>query len=216
MLEERKLSSESYRIITEPLLESPEILSLPSGSDEEEMESNIARHELEKLVPELLKTLSDREAGVLKRRFGLEGFSPMTLDEVGAAYGVTRERIRQIEAKALRKLKHPSKRYKLDDYNPKKPIKLHYVVRGKRYVVVPTPYELTSIFCKYDDDERKWVPRGGYNGTTPTVAIQADCPKCYVTGHVLIDYERYAYDRPIRCPLCKCMSRAELWRKNMA
>lgn len=64
----------------------------------------------------VLSTLSDREARVLKLRFGLEGNKQMTLEEVGRVFGVTRERIRQIEAKALRKLKHPSRRKKLQDY----------------------------------------------------------------------------------------------------
>ena len=67
-------------------------------------------------LDEVLKTLSDREAKVLKLRFGLEGTKQMTLEEVGKVFGVTRERIRQIEAKALRKLKHPSRRKKLQDY----------------------------------------------------------------------------------------------------
>src|SRR3989338_892905 len=67
-------------------------------------------------LDEVLKTLSDREARVLKLRFGLEGNKQMTLEEVGKVFGVTRERIRQIEAKALRKLKHPSRRKKLQDY----------------------------------------------------------------------------------------------------
>ena len=67
-------------------------------------------------LDEVLKTLSDREAKVLKLRFGLEGNKQMTLEEVGKVFGVTRERIRQIEAKALRKLKHPSRRKKLQDY----------------------------------------------------------------------------------------------------
>lgn len=65
---------------------------------------------------EVLAALSDREAKVLKMRFGLDGKRPMTLEEVGAEFGVTRERIRQIEAKALRKLKHPSRRKKLQDF----------------------------------------------------------------------------------------------------
>jgi len=67
-------------------------------------------------VNEVLQALSDREAKVLKMRFGLEGQRPMTLEEVGKKFGVTRERIRQIEAKALRKLKHPSRRKKLQDF----------------------------------------------------------------------------------------------------
>ena len=67
-------------------------------------------------LDEVLATLTDREARVLKLRFGLEGSKQMTLEEVGKVFGVTRERIRQIEAKALRKLKHPSRRKKLQDY----------------------------------------------------------------------------------------------------
>jgi RNA polymerase primary sigma factor len=67
-------------------------------------------------LEEVLGTLSEREAKVLKLRFGLEGTKAMTLEEVGKVFGVTRERIRQIEAKALRKLKHPSRRKKLQDY----------------------------------------------------------------------------------------------------
>ena len=67
-------------------------------------------------LDEVLSTLSDREARVLKLRFGLEGNKQMTLEEVGRVFGVTRERIRQIEAKALRKLRHPSRSKKLKDY----------------------------------------------------------------------------------------------------
>ncbi len=67
-------------------------------------------------VEEVLEALSDREAKVLKMRFGLAGNKMMTLEEVGKQFGVTRERIRQIEAKALRKLKHPSRRKKLQDF----------------------------------------------------------------------------------------------------
>ncbi|HUS60279.1 MAG TPA: RNA polymerase sigma factor RpoD [Nevskiaceae bacterium] len=75
-----------------------------------------SRQLLKENIEEVLHTLSDREAKVLKMRFGLDGFRPMTLEEVGREFGVTRERIRQIEAKALRKLKHPSRRKKLQDY----------------------------------------------------------------------------------------------------
>ncbi|PIR58667.1 MAG: RNA polymerase sigma factor RpoD [Candidatus Pacebacteria bacterium CG10_big_fil_rev_8_21_14_0_10_56_10] len=67
-------------------------------------------------IDEVLEALSDREARVLKMRFGLKGGKAMTLEEVGKKFGVTRERIRQIEAKALRKLRHPSRRKRLHDF----------------------------------------------------------------------------------------------------
>jgi len=75
-----------------------------------------SRQLLKDNINEVLETLSGREANVLRYRFGLGGERPMTLEEVGKKFGVTRERIRQIEAKALRKLKHPSRRKKLQDY----------------------------------------------------------------------------------------------------
>ena len=65
---------------------------------------------------EVLETLTEREQKVLKLRFGLEDGRPRTLEEVGRDFNVTRERIRQIEAKALRKLRHPSRSKKLRDY----------------------------------------------------------------------------------------------------
>ena len=65
---------------------------------------------------EVLDTLTEREQKVLKLRFGLEDGRPRTLEEVGREFNVTRERIRQIEAKALRKLRHPSRSKKLKDY----------------------------------------------------------------------------------------------------
>ena len=64
----------------------------------------------------VLGTLSDREGRVLKLRFGLEDGHARTLEEVGRAFNVTRERVRQIESKALRKLRHPSRSKKLRDY----------------------------------------------------------------------------------------------------
>ena len=64
----------------------------------------------------ILGTLTDREEKVLRLRFGLNDGRPRTLEEVGQEFGVTRERIRQIEAKALRKLRHPSRSKKLKDY----------------------------------------------------------------------------------------------------
>ena len=63
-----------------------------------------------------LDTLNDREARVLSLRFGLDDGRPRTLEEVGKEFDVTRERIRQIEAKALRKLRHPSRSKKLKDF----------------------------------------------------------------------------------------------------
>ncbi len=71
---------------------------------------------LKEHLEEVLATLNDREKKVLIMRFGLEDGRPRTLEEVGKAFGVTRERIRQIEAKAIRKLKHPSRSKKLKDY----------------------------------------------------------------------------------------------------
>ena len=67
-------------------------------------------------VQELLESLNDRERQVIRLRFGLEDGRARTLEEVGKEFDVTRERIRQIEAKALRKLRHPSRSKKLRDY----------------------------------------------------------------------------------------------------
>ena len=64
----------------------------------------------------VLRTLTPREEQVLTLRFGLEDGRPRTLEEVGKVFNITRERIRQIEAKALRKLRHPSRSKRLKDY----------------------------------------------------------------------------------------------------
>ena len=71
---------------------------------------------LKKELQEAMKSLTDRERDVLTLRFGLEDGKPRTLEDVGQVFDVTRERIRQIEAKALRKLRHPSRSKKLRDY----------------------------------------------------------------------------------------------------
>lgn len=71
---------------------------------------------LKEQLEEVMSTLTPREAKVLKLRFGLEDGKARTLEEVGKEFDVTRERIRQIEAKALRKLRHPSRSKKLKDY----------------------------------------------------------------------------------------------------
>lgn len=71
---------------------------------------------LKEQLDEVLNTLTDREQKVLRLRFGLEDGKPRTLEQVGKEFDVTRERIRQIEAKALRKLRHPTRSKKLKDY----------------------------------------------------------------------------------------------------
>ena len=71
---------------------------------------------LQEQLHSVLDTLSEREAGVVSMRFGLEDGQPKTLDEIGKVYGVTRERIRQIESKTMAKLRHPSRSQVLRDY----------------------------------------------------------------------------------------------------
>lgn len=71
---------------------------------------------LREQLSEVLHTLTPREENVLKLRFGLEDGRTRTLEEVGQQFNITRERIRQIEAKALRKLRHPSRSKKLKDF----------------------------------------------------------------------------------------------------
>ena len=75
------------------------------------------REQLKESLREVLSTLTEREENVIRMRFGLDNGQPMTLEEVGQKCGVTRERIRQIEAKAIRKLKHPTRLNKLASYN---------------------------------------------------------------------------------------------------
>ena len=85
--------------------------------DEAPAPAEAASHTLLKeQLDEVLTSLTEREAKVLRLRFGLEDGRPRTLEEVGKEFDVTRERIRQIEAKALRKLRHPSRSKKLKDF----------------------------------------------------------------------------------------------------
>ena len=81
-------------------------------SPDEVVLHGLLREDLE----EVMSSLSDRERTVLKLRFGLDDGQPRTLEEVGKVFNVTRERIRQIEAKALRKLRHPTRSKKLKEY----------------------------------------------------------------------------------------------------
>ncbi len=79
--------------------------------------ADAASHQLLKeQVEDVLESLTERERKVLQLRFGLDDGRSRTLEEVGKEFHVTRERIRQIEAKALRKLRHPSRSRKLKDY----------------------------------------------------------------------------------------------------
>ena len=71
---------------------------------------------LKEELDKVLETLTDRERKVLRLRFGLDDGRARTLEEVGREFNVTRERIRQIEAKALRKLRHPSRYRKLKEF----------------------------------------------------------------------------------------------------
>ena len=76
----------------------------------------ISLRTLKEQLEDVLDTLTDREENVLRLRFGLDDGRTRTLEEVGKVFGVTRERIRQIEAKALRKLRHPSRSKRLKDF----------------------------------------------------------------------------------------------------
>ena len=125
---ELELSPERVREILK-ISQKTTSLETPIGDDEDSLlgdfiadEGQISPYEattkqlMLENVEEVLATLTDREAKVLKMRFGLHGAKALTLEEVGREFGVTRERIRQIESKALRKLRHPSRRKKLQDY----------------------------------------------------------------------------------------------------
>jgi RNA polymerase primary sigma factor len=76
----------------------------------------LSQESLVRIVKEVLDSIEPREAHILRMRFGIDMDTDHTLEEVGQQYDVTRERIRQIEAKALRKLKHPSRSEKLESF----------------------------------------------------------------------------------------------------
>ena len=123
-----ELTAEKVRNIVK-VSQEPVSLETPIGEEEDShlgdfiedqtalAPADAASHQLLKeQVDEVLASLTDRERKVLKLRFGLDDGRSRTLEEVGREFGVTRERIRQIEAKALRKLRHPSRSKKLKDY----------------------------------------------------------------------------------------------------
>ncbi len=126
--EEMELSAERVREILK-ISQEPVSLETPIGEEDDshlgdfiedseaQSPSDHAAYELLKeQLEDVLDTLTDREENVLRLRFGLDDGRTRTLEEVGRVFGVTRERIRQIEAKALRKLRHPSRSKRLKDF----------------------------------------------------------------------------------------------------
>jgi RNA polymerase primary sigma factor len=125
---EMNITEEKVREIMK-IAQEPVSLETPIGEEEDShlgdfIEDHDARAPAEEAsftllreqLDEVLKTLTEREQRVLRLRFGLDDGRARTLEEVGQKFGVTRERIRQIEAKTLRKLRHPSRSKKLKDY----------------------------------------------------------------------------------------------------
>jgi len=96
--------------------EETELIELINSEEDKSLEDIIIKRELKEIINETLSTLTPREEGIIRKRFGFDDGEPKTLEKIGQSYRVTRERIRQIEAKALRKLRHPSRLRKLKDY----------------------------------------------------------------------------------------------------
>ena len=110
MFSDYEKEDDYYEVICEKTIYPEELIF------DAEIELKVIQIMLKEQIAELLKTLSEREQKVLIMRYGLDGSSAKTLEEVGSIFNVTRERIRQIENKALTKLKHPSRSKKVRDY----------------------------------------------------------------------------------------------------
>ncbi|MBI2344514.1 RNA polymerase sigma factor RpoD [Candidatus Dependentiae bacterium] len=122
-LDEKKIKN-IIKISKEPIsLETPigdgndaSIKDLIESEDDMSLSDSVTHNDLKEKIREVLKTLTPREEKVLKMRFGIDVASEHTLEEVGKDFSVTRERIRQIEVKALKKLRHPSRSKKLANF----------------------------------------------------------------------------------------------------
>ena len=93
-----------------------ELRDLIPDEEEDPVERIVLDHALRRELEKIFATLSPRERDILKLRFGWDDDCPKTLEEISSEYHVTRERIRQIEAKAIKKMQHPSRRRRLDDF----------------------------------------------------------------------------------------------------